>query len=160
VKLAGTYTDGESRNVVVGAATAEGRVRVVAAGRVTGPDGHPKPDPPSPWPARLALAETNPEVGKVVKLLGGGEKLDWYALFKVYELVDNAVGGEQQMRQNGWATSTQQSAFRASANLEKVSGDAARHAVDKGAGAPKETMTIEQGHSFISELVRKWLETL
>jgi hypothetical protein len=160
VQLTGTYTTPTGQDAVVVAAAMEGRARMDVGATVIGPDGHPKPDPPSPWPARLALAGTNPEVAKVLTLMGGGEKLDWYSLFKVYELVDNAIGGEEQMRQNGWATSTQQRAFRASANLEKVSGDAARHAVDPGTDHPKKTMTIEQGRSFISELVREWFQTL
>jgi hypothetical protein len=160
VQLTGKYGTPTGQHAVIAAASAEIRLRTHVAGVVTGPDGQPKPDPPSPWPARLALAETNPEVAKVLIIMGGGEKLDWYSLFKVYELIEKAIGGEQQMRQNGWATSTQQRAFRASANLEKVSGAAARHAVDNGTGHPKETMTIEQGRSFISELVRNWLQTL
>jgi hypothetical protein len=161
VRLTGDYTDGESQHKVVAPLSAELRLRGHVAGVVTGPDGQPKPDPPSPWPDRFALRETNPDVLKVLQIMGRSvEGLNWFALFKVYEIIVRAVGSEKEIQQNGWATNAQQKAFRGSANLEKVSGDAARHAVDKGTDHPKQTMTIEEGQSFISELVTKWLQTL
>jgi len=161
VALTGKYTDGESQHNVIGALSSEVRLRGHVAGVVTtGPNGQPKPDSPSPWPNRLALAETNADVAKVLQIMGSGERLDWVALWKVYEKVAEAVGSEQEIRQKGWATDAEQRAFRVSANLPRVSGDAARHAVDKGTDYPKRTMTIEEGQSFISELVTKWLKTL
>jgi hypothetical protein len=160
VSLTGKYSDTSGVSTVIAAASAEIRSHGQASAVVTTADGHVKPDPPSPWPNRLALADANPELGKVLETLARGDKLDWFAQWKVYERIVKAAGSEDEVRRKGWATDRQQRAFRASANLEQVSGDAARHAVDKGTGSPKETMTMDDGQAFISELVRQWLETL
>jgi hypothetical protein len=159
VTLSGRYGEGESQHLVVTPSPAEIRIRTTATVTLTKADGTVIPDEPSPWPGRFALAETNSDVAKILEIMGSGEKLDWFDLFKIYELIDDALGSDTIVGHN-WSTSAQDSAFRASANLAKVSGDAARHAVDKGSGYPKHTMTIDQGRSFISDLVTKWLGTL
>jgi hypothetical protein len=157
--LSGRYTEGESQHVVVTPSPAEIRIRTTATVTLTKADGTVIPDEPSPWPDHFAVAETNSDVVKILEIMGSGEKLDWFALYKIYELIDDALGSDTIVGRN-WSTSAQDSAFRASANLAKYSGDAARHAVDKGSGYPKHTMTIEQGRSFISDLVTKWLDYL
>ena len=164
VELNGKYTEGESQHgesqhYVVSPAPAEIRVRTWAAGVVTKSDGTIVPDPPSPWPDRFALAETNPDVAKVLQIMSSGEKLDWVALYKVYEKVERDIKRATIVKL-GWATDDEISAFTGSANNYKVSGDAARHAVDKGSGYPKHTMTIDEGRAFISDLVTKWLGSL
>jgi hypothetical protein len=47
---------------------------------------------PSPWPSRYALTETNSDVDKVLEIMGRVEKLDWFALCKVYEIIEKAIG--------------------------------------------------------------------
>jgi hypothetical protein len=41
-----------------------------------------------------------------------------------------------------------------------VSGEDARHAIDKGGEYPKHTMTISEGRAYISHLVTNWLDSL
>ena len=51
-------------------------------------------------------------------------------------------------------------AFTASADRYDVSGDYARHAVDKRPEPPTHTMTPAEGWSYISGLAMKWLHSL
>ena len=78
VRLTGDYTDGESQHKVVAPLSGEIRLRGRAAAVVTGPDGQPKPDPPSPWPDRFARRETNPAVVKVLQIMGSSESWGTY----------------------------------------------------------------------------------
>ena len=87
------------------------------------------------------------------------EPLDWYALAKVHELIRRDIEPKK-LDEIGWTTKARDRAFRASADRYDVSGDAARHAVDKHAEPPKQTMTITEGRSYISELAIKWLDSL
>jgi len=75
VKLSGKYTDSNgNEHLIVSPAPAELRLRMSAAGVVLGPHGKPMPEPPSPWPSRLALAETNPEVAEALELMSRADQ--------------------------------------------------------------------------------------
>jgi len=159
VRLSGRYTDSSGRTIHMVTAKSEARAVTRVTAVVLGPDGQPRPDPPSPWPDRLALAETNPDVARVLEILGRGDALDWYNLYKVYEIVRDAIKPEE-LHKLGWTTKKREGAFTGSANLYSVSGNEARHAVDKSGDPPKETMTQSEGRSYISDLVAKWLGRL
>lgn len=77
VSLTGIVT-GMDGNVTVFAPVARAEIRLFAtvAAVVTGPDGKPVPDPPSPSPDRLALATTHPEIARVLMIMGRIEPLD------------------------------------------------------------------------------------
>ncbi|WP_421843660.1 hypothetical protein [Mycobacterium sp.] len=158
VMLSGEYTDGESQYIVITPKPANIRVNATVELTVTKPDGAVAPDPPPPWPRRLALAAWNPDVAEVLRITGRPEPLDWHDLYKIREIVSHAIR-PQDIVSRRWANRETDSAFRASANRPDVSGSAARHARTRGA-SPKQTMTIEQGRSYISNLVIKWLDSL
>jgi hypothetical protein len=160
VQLTGKYgTPSGGQHVVAAALLSEIRLHAHAAGVVTGTDGQPVPPEPSPWPERLMLADTNEHVARALKLMNSAEPLQWAELYKVHEIIRRDVKPKK-FDEIGWTTKARDRAFGASADRYDVSGDAARHAVDKHAEPPKETMTISEGRSYISDLVAKWLDSL
>jgi hypothetical protein len=158
VTLSGKYTTADSDHIFVAAAPMEARARLTATAVVLGPDGQPKPDPPSPWPGRLALADTHSEVAEALNIMGGVQPLGWVELYKVHELIRGAIQPKKTY-ELGWATKADDSAFTGSANRADVSGDDARHARNSGL-PPARTMSLAEGRSYISDLVTKWLGPL
>lgn len=158
VTLSGKYTNADGDHVFVAAATMEARARLTATAVVLGPDGQPKPDPPSPWPSRFALTTTHPEVAEVLDIMGRAQPLGWVELYKVHEIIRDTIQSKK-IHELGWADKGDDSAFTASANRADVSGDHARHARNSGL-PPTRTMSIVEGRSYISDLVTKWLGSL
>ena len=157
VKMSG-YTDETGRNVVVGTMGATvANVRFRATATVTRPDGTAVPEPPSPWPGRLALAATNPEVAEALKIMDRAEPLGWVELYKIHEIIRDAIKPDK-VADRGWTDKATDSAFTGSANLPGVSGSGARHA--RLAGTPKRTMTIDEGRAYVGNLVTEWLDWL
>jgi hypothetical protein len=65
--------------------------------------------------------------------------------------------GEKNIAAEGWATTDDMNAFRASANNTSVSGDDARHGISKS-GCPKKTMRLNEAEHLIEGLTAHWLE--
>lgn len=111
----------------------------------------------------LTLAATHSDVAELLALAGNAEQLDWIELYKVFEIVKDAVSGGKDGIQALVATldvpEHDIKRFTGSANRPDVSGPDARHARMPGA-RPKETMTLPDGRRFIRDLVRRWLATL
>lgn len=156
VSLTGRYTSPTGTHVFVAAATMEVRARIGMVAVVV--DGQLVPNPPSPWPNRLALAAANPDVAEALDIMGRGEPLGWDDLYKVHEIVRHAVRPSS-ITDYGWTDKPTDSAFRASANRPDVSGDDARHARQSGQ-RPVRTMSLAEGRSFIGDLVVQWLNHL
>ncbi|MCA1704620.1 MAG: hypothetical protein LC808_15700 [Actinobacteria bacterium] len=154
VRLSGQFRNDQGLHAVVLGGTVSGRSKV-RAGRVL-INGIPAEPPPSPARAWQALAATNINVADALRLLGAVAPLDWVALYKLAEIVKDDVG-KTRILSEGWATEEQLSAFGAAANRPDVSGDLARHARVAG-GAPKVTMTLDEGSRFVGDLLRTWLE--
>ncbi|MGV0595110.1 hypothetical protein [Mycolicibacterium porcinum] len=157
VKLTTHYTDadGENRQIITG--TFNVSLRPIIGFLVGGGDGVTIVDPPSPWPDRLTLAESKSDVAEVFDIMGRGELLGWVELYKVHEIIRESIKPAK-IYELGWADRTTDSAFTGSANLPGVSGSDARHA--RMDGAPKHTMTIDEGREYISRLVTQWLDHL
>lgn len=118
----------------------------------------------SPGPAPMTLLNlglSNDNVAEALGLLGLGE-VHWVNLNKILEIIDVDAGGTGSGRTvvaRGWATERERSAFGASANRPDVSGADARHARQPG-GAPRNTMTPEEGRELIGRVIRSWLQSL
>ena len=159
VNLAGKYTTPDGSNhMFVSAVSGDFRIRGSAAGITLGRDGPPEPDPPSPWPARFALAATNPDVAEALDVMGRAEPLARVALFKVHEIIRDAIKPNKIYKLK-WVTRSDDRAFTGSADRPDVSGSEARHARMPGL-PPRRTMSIADGRSYISDLVVKWLAWL
>jgi hypothetical protein len=128
VQLRGRYTapDGTT-HVVVGVDTAEGRSKLTAIATVSS-GGVPVPEPPPKGPRYVKVAEQDPDVADVLRVLGQPGPLDWYDIYKAWEIVEHAVGGWRHLEAQGWATHADIERLTASANHPGISGDEARHA--------------------------------
>ena len=159
VHLKGRFTgpDG-SVSVLLTTATLEARTRLTATATVLR-DGVPVPTPPPKGPRYAKLAEQDPDVADVLRILGQPEPLDWYDIYKTWEIVKQAVGGPREATARGWITQADINRLKASANHPGISGDQARHARMQGTPRPGETMTTSQADSLIRELVSKWIES-
>ena len=80
----------------------------------------------------MKLAEQDPDVADVLRVLGQPGPLDWYDIYKAWEIVERAMGGSNQVEARGWATMADINRLTASANHPGISGDEARHARMKG----------------------------
>jgi hypothetical protein len=158
VQLTGRYGTPTGQHIVAAALSSELRLRAHAVGVVTGPHGQPTPNPPSPWPDRFALAGTNSDVGEVLDIMGQTEPLGWVELYKVHEIIRDAIKLNKIYKLK-WVTKSDDRAFTGSADRPDVSGREARHARMPGL-PPRRTMSIAEGRSFISNLVTKWLDWL
>jgi hypothetical protein len=164
VRLTGRFWDSDTPHLVSVPITAHaGATATLTAVAVATVDGHPIDPPPPPARGWVALAESNRNVAGVLRLTASGD-LDWVGLYKVLEIVCGDVSGtitlteagKRMIIKRGWMTENQLDALTASANNEKVSGDAARHARTKG-GIPSKIMTLDEGRYFVHRLVYSWL---
>ena len=92
-----------------------------------------------------ALAEADPEIAKVLRLLAG--PLDFGNLYKIYEVVKQRAGKKIQSR--GWATANELIRFRRTAQQE-------RHGV-VNVPPPKVSMALGDATELIKRIVRRWL---
>jgi hypothetical protein len=98
-------------------------------------------------------------VARVLKWLAGDQ--NWYDLWKIYETIKVAVGGQDVLAKRWGMPKSKFAAFRFSAQCAEVSGEAARHAPSKTPlDANIKTMTPAEGREFVRELVARWLEDL
>ncbi|GAB3228705.1 hypothetical protein [Mycolicibacterium hippocampi] len=167
VGLSGKYTDGERVHHVVSPAPARLTLRM---GRpkatITRADGTVVPDPPSPWPSRAELVASRRAVARVIRITARNEDLDWYDLYKIHEIIRDDIKSEDigvegwanKIEALGWATKAEDGAFTASADRYDISGEDARHAVDKHPERPKRTMNLHEGHAYIKRLAKRWMD--
>ena len=130
VRLTGRYTgpNGET-SVVVGTAAIEARGKVVAnalINRILALEPLPK------GPRYAKVAEQDADVADALRVLGQPGELDWYDVYKAWEIVEHAVGGMPKVAARGWATKADIERLTASANHPGISGDDARHARTAG----------------------------
>lgn len=159
VRLVGRYTTPDGKiSHVVSADTAEARFRARASAVVVG--GNPAPLPPPKGPRYARLAEQDTDVAHVLRILGQPEPLDWYDLYKVWEILEQAIGGKEEVERRGWATKADINRFTASADHPGLSGDAARHARAKGRPPrPALKMPLSQADAMMRRLAANWIES-
>ncbi|HZC73508.1 MAG TPA: hypothetical protein VE442_22625, partial [Jatrophihabitans sp.] len=124
-------------------------------------DGKEIPPPPPKGPLYDSLADRDANVADALRALAQpDEQLDWYDLYKVFEIVREAVGGQKDLIATKWFTSADVDRFTASANHPGLSGDEARHA--RQGGRPpdlRKAMSLAEANGFIQRLVVSWIES-
>jgi hypothetical protein len=162
VSLSGRYNGPDGSATVVGsAALVMGRMKFQATAVVTDGNGNVvSTSPPAPiGPRYLKLANHDPDVADALRALGQPDPLDWYDIYKVWEIVEHAVGGSGQVQRMGWASKADINRLTASANHPGISGDEARHARYKGSPGANLSMTMSEAESLVRRLVAKWIES-
>ena len=86
----------------------------------------------SKHPRYAKVAEQDADVADALRVLGQPGELDWYDVYKAWEIVEHAVGGMPKVAARGWATKADIERLTASANHPGISGDDARHARTAG----------------------------
>lgn len=163
VRLTGRYTapDGAT-SFVVSADTAEARARATVGTVLSA--GTPAPGQPPKGPRYVSAANRDSDVADALRILGQPEPLDWYDIYKTWEIVASAVGGAAQVNTWGWATTSDIERLKASANHPGVSGDSARHARARGRRgrhpSPGLAMSMSEADGMIRRLVASWIESL
>lgn len=123
---------------------------------VLGPDGQPKPVPHAdPIPRLLELSATDATLAKVLRL-SSGELDDWAALYRLYEVLQDATGGPAALATLSGISREQLKVFTGTANSPALSGDASRHGVQSGS-APSKAMPLPEAVQLLRQLSRAWL---
>jgi hypothetical protein len=131
---------------------------ITAAGIVTTADGT-VPDSPglSSMQRRLESIATHPELADVYRLLGRNDPA-WDELYKAYELLSKAVGGEQKLPQRTGVTRERIQLLKDNSNNPELSGDDARHAVPTKGSRGSEQITLAEGRAIIDELIQRYAQ--
>jgi hypothetical protein len=120
----------------------------------------PSTPPSLPGAKYVALAGLHPEVAETLAILGKPvPKLDWFDLYKIYEIIRDQVGSHVALNAKNWVAPADLRAFTASANRPDVSGLAARHARVSGA-MPRHSISLDEARALITKLVRAWIDSL
>jgi hypothetical protein len=85
--------------------------------------------------------------------------LDWYDVYKAWEIVEHAAGGMPKVGARGWATKADIERLTASANHPEISGDDARHARMAGTPGATRTMSMSEANALVRRLVASWVES-
>jgi hypothetical protein len=95
------------------------------------------------------------EVRRALSIHGKGRGL-WWALYAVYEIIRDDVGGWQVIVQREWSTESQLNRFRESANHPEIAGAYARHgSVDEDPRHPP--MSLAEAKELVRMLLARWV---
>lgn len=123
---------------------------------VIGADGEQVSSKPEPRPVRLSrLIQNCPHVCKAFRLLGDLQDHDWAGLYKIFEVIQDDVGGL--ITQNDWASKATISSFTGTANSPAALGDKARHGARKY-GPPSRPMSYQAAEEFVRQLLIHWTD--
>ena len=142
VELTSTITLRDSLSVIVKGSD----------GRIT-EEVHPADSVPE-W---LTLGLHHQNLKRALRIYGK-ERHTWGGLYKVYEIIEDSVGGMQQIVENGWATKSSIQRFKHTANSPSAIGDDARHGKENTTG-PKKPMQLSEARSLVETLLIRWLNS-
>jgi hypothetical protein len=122
-------------------------------------DGALAPEAAPRGPRDVRLAKHDDDVPDALRVLGQPEPLDWYDIYKAWEIVSNAVGSTEEVVKRGWAADADIDRLTASANHPGISGENARHFRMKATPGSNLTMPINEADALIRRLVANWIES-
>jgi hypothetical protein len=114
--------------------------------------------PSDPVPVLLARALADPVAARALRLRDVPH-MAWTDLYRLYEVVEAAAGGEDALVKSGWVTRSNLRRFRHSANSVTAAGDQARHGVEP-TQPPADAMTLSEARSVIDAILTRWLGQL
>jgi hypothetical protein len=133
--------------------------------------GYPRPDKPVgldtisalDGEAVAALAETNPDVARVLRLvelmLEGDDEIDWVAGYSALETIEqNLADRGRNARDLGYWSRAERRRFDATANSREVLGTRARHG--KRSGLTEARMTTNDASWFVRRAAARWIAEL
>jgi hypothetical protein len=106
-------------------------------------------------PEWLKIGFSDVKVAKALRLFGISEH-DWVSLYRVYEVIEEDVGGIEEITGKGWATKSSVKRFKHTANSPGATGDASRHGKES-TSPPMNPMELTEARSLIELLLHSWL---
>ena len=106
-------------------------------------------------PNWVADAQRDENVAKVLRLFGIGHR-NWVNLYRIYELVENDIGGISNIVKKGWATRKAIERFNHTANSPGAIGNESRHG-KQTSQPPKDPMTLSEAKSLVETILHNWL---
>jgi len=136
----------------------EGKLRHLVGSSVTLKWRVLEAKPPTGIESLVSLARGDEGVADILHFF---QKGDWQSLYKAWELLRDAVGGEHKLTKKPWINERAKKRFTQTAQSRKVLGDDARHASEDYdnpiKGGP---MTLDEARSFVRSVVEAWVATL
>lgn len=103
----------------------------------------------------MSKAAADPALMEAITRLGASPNASWIDLYKIFEVLKDAAGGQAALQQRAGVTKTELSRFTLTANHPEGSGDLARHA-RLGQQPPANPMSLEEGQGFVRHLITHW----
>ena len=122
--------------------------------RVIRADGTESPARPSNAVGWIQLGLKDRSVADALRFFASPT---WFNLYKVFEVVRDDIGGDEALKNKGWAAKSQISAFHRTANSRQALGDEARHATAKNP-PPAKPMRLRDARELWDRILRKWIE--
>ena len=97
------------------------------------------------------------KVAKALRLFGTN-KHDWVSLYRLYEVIEEDIGGTEKIPRKKWATKKSIKRFKHTANSPTAIGDAARHGKQKNL-PPKNPMKLNEAKCLIEFILHNWLRS-
>jgi hypothetical protein len=111
--------------------------------------------PSDPTPGIVSRALKDPAAVRALRLRDASD-LAWTDLYRLYEIIKDAIGGDDRIAAAGWANNAQLDRFRRTANSVAAAGDQARHGVEQ-TQPPPSPMPLNEARALIDHLLRSWL---
>jgi hypothetical protein len=105
----------------------------------------------------LRLEPTNQHLRLAMHFLNAN--LTWFDLWKAFEVIREACGGEKALADKGWTTRAEIVRFRHTANSYHAVGDEARHASPRHP-PPSTPMSLDEADGFVRRLLARWVDGL
>lgn len=103
---------------------------------------------------------TSERYADTLQLIGRADRLDWYTLGKVHELLlEDEAGGFKGLARRSGVPQPRWDAFTMSSNDRSISQWDARHAINKGRPATGPGMTLGEAQGLVLGVLRRWPET-
>jgi hypothetical protein len=117
-----------------------------------------RPVPPPRSVVLSQLATTDAAVAKVMRLLSAADVAGWVGLYRIHEVIEADVGGENMLKRQNWGSGDDLKRFKHSANSVQVGGDKSRHGKEPQV-PPKNPMTLAEAGAYVKYVVQAWLTT-
>jgi hypothetical protein len=108
-------------------------------------------------PGWIKLGLTDQNVVKALRLLGTDEHT-WVSLYRLFEVIEDDVGGLDKIATSGWATKISIKRFKHTANSPGAVGDASRHGKESTT-PPADPMDLSEARALVEVILHNWLRS-
>jgi hypothetical protein len=146
---------------IFGSMSATIQVKVSCGGKITRSDGTVEVINPAdkvPIWVNVALKDLkDTSVKKALQLLGI-YKHSWVSLYRLYEVIEEDVGGIDKIANEGWATKKAIKLFKRTANSPGAIGHLARHGKEYTT-SPSDPMDLGEAVALVKVILHNWLRS-